>query len=112
METDDQNVTLCLPRPSSGGHTGSPTILTTPKPRELPQNHVLLRVDRFGFSANNITYQALGEHPHFRFVSYPLVNGLHVSDKAGTLTFMLPLRVEKSPQRPTDSYLSGDLPPS
>ncbi len=37
------------------------------KPAYIPDNHILLRVDRFGFSANNITYQALGEHPRYRY---------------------------------------------
>ncbi|KAJ3486962.1 hypothetical protein NLJ89_g11759 [Agrocybe chaxingu] len=27
-------------------------------------------MDRFGFSANNVTYQALGEHPHFRYFDF------------------------------------------
>jgi len=27
-------------------------------------------MDRFGFSANNITYQALGEHSHFRYFDF------------------------------------------
>lgn len=61
-----ENITLCLPRPSSSSHL-APTIVVSPKSSEsLPNNSVLLRVDRFGFSANNITYQTLGEHPHFR----------------------------------------------
>ncbi|KAF9024262.1 hypothetical protein BDZ89DRAFT_1069231 [Hymenopellis radicata] len=69
-QTEDENMTLCLPRPSSGRNTGSPRIVATQKPREMPQSHVLLRVDRFGFSANNVTYQALGEHPHFRYFDF------------------------------------------
>ena len=68
MADSELNMTLVLPRPSSGRNTRIPKVLRTPKPTEIPENHVLLRVDRFGFSANNVTYQSLGEHPHFRSV--------------------------------------------
>jgi hypothetical protein len=62
----DDNLTLCSPRVSSGLDPNAPVLVRSPKPVQLPPNHVLLRVDRFGFSANNVTYQALGEIPHFR----------------------------------------------
>lgn len=62
----DTNVTLCLPRVSSGQDPHKPVLAYSPRPEEYPPNYVLVKVDRFGFSANNITYQALGEHPHFR----------------------------------------------
>jgi hypothetical protein len=45
-----------------------PVLVYTTIPTNIPLHHVLIKVDRFGFSANNITYQALGEAPHFRFV--------------------------------------------
>ncbi|KAJ3298148.1 hypothetical protein HK104_011141 [Borealophlyctis nickersoniae] len=44
---------------------GSSTI-----PQNIPANHVLLRVDKFGFSANNVTYAALGEVPHYRYFDF------------------------------------------
>ncbi|KAF9467836.1 hypothetical protein BDZ94DRAFT_1376575 [Collybia nuda] len=66
----DANVTLCLPRVSSGQDPHKPVIISSPKPKDCPPNHVLIKVDRFGFSANNITYQALGEHPHFRYFEF------------------------------------------
>ncbi|KAK0480565.1 hypothetical protein IW261DRAFT_1363847 [Armillaria novae-zelandiae] len=65
------NITLCVPRPSSGqGPNVGAVVIPTPKPTYIPDNHILLRVDRFGFSANNITYQALGEHPHYRYFDF------------------------------------------
>jgi len=61
-----ENLSLCVPRPSPAH---GPRLVRSPKPVHCPPNHVLIRVDRFGFSANNVTYQALGEHPHFRSVT-------------------------------------------
>ena len=66
--TPEANITLSSPRPSSGQDPNAPIIAVSSKPVDCPPNHVLVKVDKFGFSANNITYQALGEHPHFRFV--------------------------------------------
>ena len=63
---ENKNVTIAFPRHSSGQDARRPIIVRTPVPTDLPPNHILLKVDRFGFSANNITYQALGEAPHFR----------------------------------------------
>lgn len=60
------NEAFCVPRPSSGLACNQLVLNTHPFPSSLPVNHVLIKVDRFGFSTNNITYQALGEHPHFR----------------------------------------------
>ena len=62
----ESNISFCSPRPSSGGDPNTPVLVVSPITLECPPNHVLIKVDRFGFSANNITYQALGEHPHFR----------------------------------------------
>jgi hypothetical protein len=65
---EKSNVSLCFERPSA--HLASPdksVIATSSVPTDIPPNHVLIKVDRFGFSANNVTYQALGEQPHFRF---------------------------------------------
>jgi len=36
-----------------------------PTPHDLADGQVLLRIDRFGFSANNITYVALGSAMHY-----------------------------------------------
>lgn len=47
-----------------------------PLPATIPENHILIRMDRFGFSANNVTYQALGEAPHFRYVCFCLNGGI------------------------------------
>ncbi|KZP33794.1 hypothetical protein FIBSPDRAFT_924237 [Athelia psychrophila] len=71
---DDDNLTLCVPRASSGQNPHQPVLVRTPKPDltrpDAPKNHVLIKVDRFGFSANNVTYQALGEAPHFRYFDF------------------------------------------
>ncbi|TFK34429.1 hypothetical protein BDQ12DRAFT_656785 [Crucibulum laeve] len=66
----DSNLTLCSPRPSSGLGTNKPVIASSSLPEHCPSNFVLIKVERFGFSANNITYQALGEHPHFRYFDF------------------------------------------
>ncbi|KAF8068953.1 hypothetical protein FPV67DRAFT_1561706 [Lyophyllum atratum] len=66
----DENLTLCVPRLSSGQDPHQPVLSKSQKPTQYPPNHVLIKVDRFGFSANNITYQALGEHPHFRYFDF------------------------------------------
>ncbi|KAF8137562.1 hypothetical protein EV363DRAFT_1318335 [Boletus edulis] len=63
------NLTICHPRPSSG--QGSNTVVAESLvPTDLPANHVLIKIDRFGYSANNVTYQALGEVPHFRYFDF------------------------------------------
>jgi len=64
----DLNITLCCPRHSSGQKLDGPVLVTSPRPYPTLPNHVLLKVDKFAFSANNITYQALGDDPHFRCV--------------------------------------------
>ncbi|KAJ6622546.1 hypothetical protein B0H10DRAFT_2013190 [Mycena sp. CBHHK59/15] len=65
------NISLCFPRPSAGLlHREAAEIALNSIPTQLPPNHVLIKVDRFGFSANNITYQALGEQPHFRYYDF------------------------------------------
>ncbi|KAF5379077.1 hypothetical protein D9615_005976 [Tricholomella constricta] len=66
----DENLTLCVPRASSGQDPHQPVLASSQRPTQYPPNHVLIKVDRFGFSANNITYQALGEHPHFRYFDF------------------------------------------
>ena len=66
----DANLTLCHPRISSGQNPNEPVIVRTPKPTHLLPNHILIKVGRFGFSANNVTYQALGEAPHFRLAAF------------------------------------------
>lgn len=63
------NLTLCVPRASSTEDPFNPVLVQTSTKLTIPENHVLIRVEKFGFSANNITYQALGEAPHFRSVN-------------------------------------------
>ena len=68
------NISLCLPHPWSDQDPNTPVLIVSAKPLDCPPNHVLIKVDRFGFSANNITYQALGEHPHFRWACLTLIS--------------------------------------
>jgi hypothetical protein len=49
---EDDNFTLCVPRPSSGQSPDQSIVVRAAVPRNLPLNHVLIKVDRFGFSAN------------------------------------------------------------
>ncbi|EKM57956.1 uncharacterized protein PHACADRAFT_139428 [Phanerochaete carnosa HHB-10118-sp] len=73
-----ENLTLCVSRPSSGQDPHKPVLVKSQLLAKLPENHVLIKIDRFGFSANNITYQALGEAPHFRYFDFhlaPRANG-------------------------------------
>ncbi|KAF5314712.1 hypothetical protein D9611_007027 [Ephemerocybe angulata] len=75
-----ENVTLCSPRPTASvnpqyqsrdSDPRKPVVIqTTLDITTIPANNVLIKVDKFGFSANNITYQALGEHPHFRYFDF------------------------------------------
>ncbi|KAF7965701.1 hypothetical protein HWV62_42217 [Athelia sp. TMB] len=52
----DENLTLCVPRPSSGQNPHQPVLVRAPKPdltrEDAPVNHILIKVDRFGWSAN------------------------------------------------------------
>ena len=64
------NLTICHPRLSFGQDSNTAVLAKSLAPAVLPPNHVLVKVDRFGFSANNVTYQALGEVPHFRYVLF------------------------------------------
>lgn len=64
------NLTICHPRLSSGKDSNIAVVVNSLVPTVLPVNHVLIKVDRFGYSANNVTYQALGEIPHFRYVCF------------------------------------------
>jgi Protein of unknown function (DUF2855) len=64
------NVQLCVRRGGSQG-LAIPTLVESPiDPHELSPGQILLRVEKFGFSANNITYGVLGDDPYFR---YPFV---------------------------------------
>lgn len=60
------NLTICHPRFSSGQDSNTAVVARSLPPAVLPANHVLINVERFGYSANNVTYQALGEVPQFR----------------------------------------------
>jgi hypothetical protein len=76
-ETSSQNLTLCVPRRSSlkptdpkADNLAHPLVVPSILKElggtgNLPPNHVVLRVERFGFSANNVTYGRLGEDPYF-----------------------------------------------
>ncbi|KAJ7682851.1 hypothetical protein B0H17DRAFT_942560 [Mycena rosella] len=65
------NLSLCFSRPSVQSDTHDKAVIASSSiPAHLPPNHILIQVDRFGFSANNITYQALGEQPHFRYYDF------------------------------------------
>ena len=64
-----ENIILCHPRASSGQNPNQGIVVKCDVPQTIPKDHVLLEVDRFGFSANNVTYQALGEASHFRSAS-------------------------------------------
>lgn len=61
-----ENLTLCVPRASFKEDPHKPVLVRSQLSKKLEDNHVLIKVDKFGFSANNVTYQALGEAPHFR----------------------------------------------
>ncbi|KAH0826677.1 hypothetical protein J3R83DRAFT_5065 [Lanmaoa asiatica] len=64
------NLTICHPRLSSGQDSNTAVLVKSLVPAVLPANHVLIKVDRFGYSANNVTYQALGEILHFRYYDF------------------------------------------
>ncbi|KAF8215236.1 hypothetical protein K438DRAFT_1562324 [Mycena galopus ATCC 62051] len=65
------NLSLCFQRPAVRTVSRDAAVIAaTSIPSHLPPNHILIRIDRFGFSANNITYQALGEQPHFRYYDF------------------------------------------
>ncbi|KAG2143052.1 hypothetical protein DEU56DRAFT_854850 [Suillus clintonianus] len=64
------NLVLCHPRVSSGQDPNQTIIVQCEVSQTIPSDHVLLKVDRFGFSANNVTYQALGEASHFRYFDF------------------------------------------
>ncbi|CAG8565123.1 11096_t:CDS:2, partial [Acaulospora colombiana] len=79
-EVNRQNLTLCVPRRSSlepkasaADNLSRPLVVPSSINEldgSLPPNHVILRVERFGFSANNVTYGLLGEHPHFLYFDF------------------------------------------
>ncbi|KAJ7843050.1 hypothetical protein B0H14DRAFT_2779253 [Mycena olivaceomarginata] len=71
MTSGDTNFSLCFQRPSAPEVSRDKAVIAAvPIPRHLPPNSILIKVDRFGFSANNITYQALGEQAHFRYYDF------------------------------------------
>lgn len=74
-----KNLILCHPRASSGQDPNQAIIVKCEVPQTIPNDHVLLEVDRFGFSANNVTYQALGEASHFRPVPFHNIRHLTYS---------------------------------
>ncbi|KAJ7738327.1 hypothetical protein B0H16DRAFT_1424839 [Mycena metata] len=65
------NLSLCFQRPSARLISPDKAVIAASElPAQLPPNTIVIKVDRFGFSANNITYQALGEEPHFRYYDF------------------------------------------
>ncbi|KIK71508.1 hypothetical protein GYMLUDRAFT_66712 [Collybiopsis luxurians FD-317 M1] len=68
------NLTLCSPRPSVASSKSRPKSVlvssSVPSQGKLERGNIVLKVDKFGWSANNVTYQALGEHPHFRYYDF------------------------------------------
>ncbi|KAJ7621956.1 hypothetical protein DFH06DRAFT_1009711 [Mycena polygramma] len=81
MTSGETNLSLCFPRPSAQLVSREKAVIATSSiPRKIPANSVLIRVDRFGFSANNVTYQALGEQPHFRYYDF------HPAPETGTVS--------------------------
>lgn len=61
-----QNLNLCVARGGPDGLAKPMLAQSTIDAKRIPPNHILLKIDKFGFSANNITYGLLGESPHFR----------------------------------------------
>ncbi|KAF7975365.1 hypothetical protein HWV62_9689 [Athelia sp. TMB] len=51
-----ENLTLCVPRASTGANPLEPVLVSSPKPSlsgaGAPENHILIKVDRFGYSTN------------------------------------------------------------
>ncbi|KAJ6544640.1 hypothetical protein DFH09DRAFT_990478 [Mycena vulgaris] len=75
------DLSLCFQRPSAHLASREKTVIAASSiPTQLPPNHVLIKVERFGFSANNVTYQALGEQSHFRYYDF------HPAPEAGTVS--------------------------
>ncbi|KAF8334048.1 uncharacterized protein EI90DRAFT_3050810 [Cantharellus anzutake] len=73
------NTHLCVAR---GGKSGlaHPTLVHSELCSDaLRKGEIILRVETFGFSANNITYGLLGEHPHFRYFDF-----FHAPETAST----------------------------
>ncbi|KAF7335834.1 hypothetical protein MVEN_02239700 [Mycena venus] len=69
--SENINLSLCFQRPSARLVSGDKAVIAASAiPRQLPPNSILIKVDRFGFSANNVTYQALGEQAHFRYYDF------------------------------------------
>ncbi|KAG8936610.1 hypothetical protein FRC02_000603 [Tulasnella sp. 418] len=69
MTRSYENLTLCVPR---GGpkRLSEGVIVENTISSPIPQNHVLIQVDKFGWSANNVTYGMLGEDTHFRYFEF------------------------------------------
>lgn len=65
-----QNLALCSPRASTGRDPNEAVLTYYDVPKRIPENHILVQVQRFGFSANNVSYQALGEAPDFRYFDF------------------------------------------
>lgn len=62
------NSTLCVPR--GGSKKLAKAVIVDSVIETVPPQNVLIRVDKFGWSANNITYGVLGEDSHFRYFDF------------------------------------------
>ncbi|CAK5283402.1 unnamed protein product [Mycena citricolor] len=70
IDLQQPNLTLCVRRPSAAAKSPAIVVGRSSLPSTLPTNHIVIKVETFGFSANNVTYQALGEQPHFRYFDF------------------------------------------
>jgi hypothetical protein len=61
-----ENLTLCVRRDGLDNLRKPPLLVKSPLPQELPSDHILVKIDKFGFSANNVTYGVLGDNEYFR----------------------------------------------
>ncbi|KDQ16757.1 hypothetical protein BOTBODRAFT_106597 [Botryobasidium botryosum FD-172 SS1] len=74
MSAGFKNVALVVPR-GGADKLSAPVIARWDVPAQLPPNHILLRVEKFGFSSNNVTYGALGESSHFKYFEFHPIPG-------------------------------------
>ncbi|KAF8319458.1 hypothetical protein DL93DRAFT_2053669 [Clavulina sp. PMI_390] len=65
-----RNTTLCVKRGGASALSDAVVVQSQLDVAQLKENQVILQVDKFGFSANNVTYGLLGEHPHFRYFDF------------------------------------------
>lgn len=59
---NNNNVSLVV----KANNINQPVLISSSIP-SIKKDEVLVRVEKFGFSTNNITYAALGTNPYFRY---------------------------------------------